>query len=237
MTTPKHRILVVDDDLRLRTMLKSYLNDQGFACDTAHDAQAMTQNMVRMRYDLIVLDVMMPGEDGLTACKRLRANGDLTPVIMLTAKDEEGDRIVGLDIGADDYMGKPFNPQELVSRVNAVLRRQAPLPIPGAPTEDEIIVRFGDFVLNLGKRTLTKLGEPIVLTTGEFSILKVFAEHARVPLSRDKLAELARGRELETFDRSIDVQVSRVRKLLEADSTKPQYLQTVWGVGHVFIPD
>jgi two-component system, OmpR family, phosphate regulon response regulator OmpR len=171
MTTPKHRILVVDDDLRLRTMLKSYLNDQGFACDTAQDAQAMTQNMVRMRYDLIVLDVMMPGEDGLTACKRLRANGDLTPVIMLTAKDEEGDRIVGLDIGADDYMGKPFNPQELVSRVNAVLRRQAPLPVPGAPTGDEIIVRFGEFELNLGKRTLTKQGACHYRVTNSQSLL------------------------------------------------------------------
>jgi two-component system, OmpR family, phosphate regulon response regulator OmpR len=233
----KHRILVVDDDLRLRTMLKSYLADQGFACDTAQDAQAMTQAMVRMRYDLIVLDLMMPGEDGLAACKRMRAEGELTPIIMLTAKDEDGDRITGLDVGADDYMGKPFNPQELVSRINAVLRRMAPLPAPGAPTESDVAVRFGEFELNLGKRTLSKAGAPLTLTTGEFSMLRVFAEHPRVPLSRDKLAELARGRELETFDRSIDVQISRVRKLIEPDSTQPRYIQTVWGVGYVFIPD
>jgi two-component system, OmpR family, phosphate regulon response regulator OmpR len=233
----KHRILVVDDDLRLRTMLKSYLSDQGFACDTAQDAQAMTQAMVRMRYDLIVLDLMMPGEDGLSACKRLRAEGELTPIIMLTAKDEDGDRITGLDVGADDYMGKPFNPQELVSRINAVLRRMAPLPAPGAPTESDVVVKFGEFELNLGKRTLSKAGSPLTLTTGEFSMLRVFAEHPRVPLSRDKLAELARGRELETFDRSIDVQISRVRKLIEPDSTQPRYIQTVWGVGYVFIPD
>jgi two-component system, OmpR family, phosphate regulon response regulator OmpR len=233
----KPRILVVDDDLRLRSMLKSYLGDQGFACDTAQDAAAMTQAMVRMRYDIVVLDVMMPGEDGFSACKRLRAAGELVPIIMLTAKDEDGDRITGLDIGADDYMGKPFNPQELVSRINAIMRRMAPLPTPGAPTESEVIVAFGDFVLNLGKRTLTRGGEIVPLTTGEFSMLRVFAEHQRVPLSRDKLAELARGRELETFDRSIDVQISRVRKLLEVDSTQPKYIQTVWGVGYVFIPD
>lgn len=233
----KHRILVVDDDLRLRDLLKRYLTEQGFACDTVPDAAAMDRGLTRMRYDLIVLDVMMPNEDGMAACKRLRAAGNLTPVIMLTAKGDDVDRILGLELGADDYMGKPFNPRELVARIGAVLRRQQPLPAPGAPTNEDQLVRFGPYELNLGRRTLAKDGSPVPLTTGEFSILKVFAQHPREPLSRDKLAELARGRDLDAFDRSIDVQVSRLRKLLGDDPSNPRFVQTVWGLGYVFIPD
>ena len=236
-TTPKHRILVIDDDLRLRDLLKRYLTEQGFGVETVPDGAAMDHNFKRSRYDLVVLDLMLPGEDGLAICRRLRATGTAVPIIMLTAKGDDVDRIVGLEMGADDYLAKPFNPRELVARINAVMRRQAPLPAPGAPALENTVVAFGPFVLNLGTRTLTRDGAPLPITTGEFSVLKVLAENPRTPLSRDKLMDRARGREHESFDRSIDVQVSRLRKLLGEDPQNPRYLQTVWGFGYVFVPD
>ncbi|WP_225984546.1 osmolarity response regulator transcription factor OmpR [Noviherbaspirillum aerium] len=231
------KILVVDDDLRLRDLLRRYLAEQGFNVVTAENAQAMNKLWIRERYDLLVLDLMLPGEDGLSICRRLRGAGDQTPIIMLTAKGEDVDRIVGLEMGADDYLPKPFNPRELVARINAVLRRKGPDEIPGAPSETPQTFHFGDFILDLGTRTLKKNGESISLTTGEFSVLKVFARHARQPLSREKLMELARGREYEVFDRSLDVQISRLRKLIEPDPSNPIYIQTVWGLGYVFIPE
>ena len=233
----RHRILVVDDDLRLRDLLKRYLTEQGFGVETVPDGAAMDHNFKRTRYDLVVLDLMLPGEDGLAICRRLRATGNLVPIIMLTAKGDDVDRIVGLEMGADDYLAKPFNPRELVARINAVMRRQAPLPAPGAPALEDEVVTFGPFTLNLGTRTLARDGVPIAITTGEFSVLKVFAEHPREPLSRDKLMDQARGREHESYDRSIDVQVSRLRKLLGEDPHSPRFIQTVWGFGYVFIPD
>ncbi len=234
---PRHRILVVDDDLRLRDLLKRYLTEQGFAVETVPDGAAMDHNLRRSRYDLVVLDLMLPGEDGLAICRRLRSADNAVPIVMLTAKGDDVDRIVGLEMGADDYLAKPFNPRELVARINAVLRRQAPPPAPGSPARDDVVVAFGPFVLNLGTRALTRDGRPLAITTGEFSVLKVFAEHPREPLSRDKLMDLARGREHESYDRSLDVQVSRLRKLLGEDPQSPRYIQTVWGFGYVFIPD
>ncbi len=231
------KILVVDDDVRLRDLLRRYLTEQGFNVVTAESAQAMNKLWIRERYDLLVLDLMLPGEDGLSICRRLRGAGDMTPIIMLTAKGEDVDRIVGLEMGADDYLPKPFNPRELVARIGAVLRRVGPDELPGAPSETPQSFSFGDFVLDLGTRTLKKNGESVPLTTGEFSVLKVFARHARQPLSREKLMELARGREYEVFDRSLDVQISRLRKLLEPDPSNPLYIQTVWGLGYVFIPE
>ncbi len=233
----KAKILVVDDDIRLRDLLRRYLTEQGFNVVSAENAQAMNKLWVRERYDMLILDLMLPGEDGLAICRRLRGSGDQTPIIMLTAKGEEVDRIIGLEMGADDYLPKPFSPRELVARVNAVLRRKAPVEIPGAPSEGPQTFEFGQFVLDLATRTLKKNGENVNLTTGEFSVLKVFARHARQPLSREKLMELARGREYEVFDRSLDVQISRLRKLVEPDPTNPLYIQTVWGLGYVFIPD
>jgi two-component system, OmpR family, phosphate regulon response regulator OmpR len=236
-TPPRHKVLVVDDDLRLRDLLKRYLGEQGFAVDTVADSQAMDRQLQRMRYDLMVLDLMLPGEDGLAVCRRLRAKGNRLPVVMLTARGDDVDRIIGLEMGADDYLAKPFNPRELVARINAVLRRQSPQATPGAPTAEDRVVTFGAFALNLGTRTLTRSGEAIPLTNGEFSVLKVFALHPREPLSRDKLMDHGRGREHESFDRAIDVQVSRLRKLLGEDPQNPRYIQTVWGFGYVFIPD
>ena len=237
---PRHRILVVDDDLRLRDLLKRYLTEQGFAADTVPDGAGLDRAFTRNRYDLVVLDVMLPVEDGFAICRRLRGSGSAEagiPIIMLTAKGDDVDRIVGLEMGADDYLPKPFNPRELVARIHAVLRRQAPLPTPGAPAADDEIIAFGPFPLTLGTRALARDGVALPMTTGEFGLLKVMVQHARTPLSRDKLTELARGREHDSFDRAIDVQVSRLRKLLGEDPSNPRYIQTVWGLGYVFVPD
>jgi two-component system phosphate regulon response regulator OmpR len=237
MNAQRQKILVVDDDLRLRDLLKRYLGEQGFAVDTVPDTAAMDRQMQRVRYDLMVLDLMLPREDGLAACRRMRAANENVPIIMLTAKGDDVDRIVGLEVGADDYLAKPFNPRELVARIHAVLRRQGARVTPGAPTEEPAQVAFGPYALDLSTRQLTRAGEPIALTTGDFSLLKALALHPRQPMSRDKLMELARGRELESTDRSIDVQVSRLRKLLAEDPQNPRYIQTVWGFGYVFVPD
>ncbi|MCC6474179.1 MAG: two-component system response regulator OmpR [Burkholderiales bacterium] len=237
MAQNKTRILVVDDDLRLRDLLQRYLTEQGFAAVTVSDAAGMDRAMLRERFDLVVLDIMMPGEDGLSVCRRLRGTKNTVPIIMLTARGEDVDRIVGLEMGADDYLPKPFNPRELVARINAVLRRRgAPAP-PGAPDPEAGVVSFGGMSGNLSARTLDKDGKSTPLTTGEFALLKVLVTHPRTPLSRDKLMELARGREYEVFDRSIDVQISRLRKLIESDPARPGYIQTVWGFGYVFVPD
>ncbi|MGE5466536.1 MAG: two-component system response regulator OmpR [Ignavibacteria bacterium] len=231
------KILVVDDDLRLRQLLERYLTEQGFTAKAVDGAEAMDKALARELYDLIVLDLMMPGEDGLAVCRRLRGADNPVAIIMLTAKGDEVDRIVGLELGADDYLPKPFNPRELVARINAVLRRRAAPPPPGAPATDEEIVRFGGVEINLATRELTREGTVTSLTTGEFALLKILVTHPRQPMSRDKLMELARGREYDVFDRSIDVRISRLRKLVEDDPAKPRHIQTVWGFGYVFVPD
>jgi two-component system phosphate regulon response regulator OmpR len=237
MTDLKKRILVVDDDQRLRELVVRYFTEQGFEARAVPDAPAMDRHLARERYDLVVLDLMLPGEDGLAICRRLRSQGGGPAILMLTAKGDEVDRIVGLEMGADDYLPKPFNPRELVARVNAVLRRRAPAGPPGAPATDTEIHRFGAFEFNLATRSLAREGKPVALTTGEYSVLKVLVQHPRQPLSRDKLMELARGREYGVFDRSIDVQISRLRKIVEEDHAQPRHIQTVWGFGYVFVPD
>lgn len=237
MPEQKNKILVVDDDLRLRDLLQRYLSEQGFAVYTVADAAGMDKTLSRERIDLMVLDLMLPGEDGLSICRRMRGTKNTIPIVMLTAKGEEVDRIVGLEMGADDYLPKPFNPRELVARINAVLRRRAASTPPGAPSSTVEVFEFGGMKVNLATRTFEREGKTVSLTTGEFALLKVLVGNARQPLSRDKLMELARGREYEVFDRSIDVQISRLRKLIEADPAKPAYIQTVWGFGYVFVPD
>lgn len=237
MSTTAKRLLVVDDDPKLRDLLHRYLTAQQFEVALAPDGPAMNRLLQREPWDLIILDLMLPGEDGLSIVRRLRGANDRTPVIMLTAKSDDIDRIVGLEMGADDYLPKPFNPRELLARINAVLRRQPPPDSPGAPAGDIGEVRFGPFLFDPAMRTLTRDGAPVPLTSGEFSVLKVFARHPRAPLSREKLMVLARGREYGAFDRSLDVQVSRLRKLIESDPANPRYIQTVWGVGYVFVPD
>jgi len=237
MAELKTRILVVDDDQRLRDLLVRYLGKEGFDVKAVPDAGAMDKQLGRERYDLVVLDLMLPGEDGLAICRRLRGQPSSPAIVMLTAKGDEVDRIVGLEMGADDYLPKPFNPRELLARVNAVLRRRAPAGPPGAPAASGETFQFGAFTFNLSTRALTRGSKPVPLTTGEYSVLKVLVQHPRQPLSRDKLMELARGREYEVFDRSIDVQISRLRKIVEDDPAHPKHIQTVWGFGYVFVPE
>jgi DNA-binding response OmpR family regulator len=234
ITSPK--ILVVDDDVRLRDLLSRYLSEQGFQVTAIANASQLDRKLQRDPPHLLVLDLMLPGEDGLSVCRRLRTAGETVPIIMLTAKGEDVDRIVGLEMGADDYLPKPFNPRELVARIHAVLRRHAEKPSPGAPTTEGRIP-FGAHTLDLAARTLERNGEVHPLTTGEFSLIKVFVQHPRQPLAREKLMLLARGRDHEVFDRAIDVQVSRLRKLVEADPASPRYIQTVWGFGYVYVPE
>ena len=237
MNPASARILMVDDDPGIRDVVSDFLGRHGYKVDTAGDATEMEAALERGPVDLIVLDIMLPGEDGLAICRRF-ANGEGgPPIIMLSAMGEDTDRIVGLEVGADDYLPKPFNPRELLARIHAVLRRRPAMEAPGAPALDAQTVTFGPFVFDLALRRLTKDGEQIALTTGEFSMLKALVRHPRQPLSRDKLAQLARGREFEPFDRSLDVQISRLRKMIEPDPTQPRYIQTVWGVGYVFVPD
>jgi two-component system phosphate regulon response regulator OmpR len=237
MTNPLPRLLVVDDDPKLRELLRRYLSENQFEVSVAADGPAMSRLMLREPFAIVILDLMLPGEDGLTILRRLREANDRTPVIMLTAKGDDVDRIVGLEVGADDYLPKPFNPRELLARIHAVLRRRPAAEAPGAPSATAGEVRFGAFHLNLSTRQLTRDGAPQPLTTGEFSVLKVLVQHPRVPLSREKLMALARGREYGAYDRSLDVQISRLRKILEPDPQQPRYIQTVWGVGYVFVPD
>lgn len=232
--TPK--ILVVDDDMRLRSLLERYLVEQGYQVRSAANAEQMERLLERENFHLMVLDLMLPGEDGLSICRRMRQNNNEMPIIMLTAKGEEVDRIIGLEMGADDYLPKPFNPRELQARIKAVLRRNTS-EAPGAPSREEQIVQFAQYSLNLGTREMTNNGEPMALTSGEFAVLKALVTHPREPLSRDKLMNLARGRDYSALERSIDVQVSRLRRMLEEDPTNPRYIQTVWGLGYVFVPD
>lgn len=229
------KILIVDDDERMRELLERYLSEQAFSVRTVADSTAMDAELAAAPCDLLVLDLMLPGEDGLAICRRLRANGFNSPIVMLTARGDEVDRIVGLEMGADDYLPKPFNPRELLARINAVLRRHEHAPAVGGGQTNQF--SFGEFVFDPSARSLTKNGESITITSGEFTLLKVFTEHPRQPLSRDRLMQLARGRELEVFDRSIDVQVSRLRRIIEEDPAKPKFLQTMWGFGYVFVPD
>ena len=229
-------IWVVDDDPELRQMVGSYLIDQGYDVRCLCDVKQLEARLEFQRPDLVVLDLMLPGDDGLTALRRLRDAGDDLPVVMLTARGDGVDRIIGLEQGADDYLGKPFLPRELTARIEAVLRRRSSIPA-GTPLADGAQVIFGDNQLDLAARTLVRQGTTQVITSGEFSLLAAFVQHPHRPLSRERLIELARGPESDTDSRSMDVQVSRVRKLIEDDPSRPRYVQTVWGYGYVFVPD
>ncbi|MFK8332790.1 two-component system response regulator OmpR [Pseudomonas sp. BJa5] len=235
-TTEGEKILIVDDDPGLSSLLERFFTSKGYRARSVPNVEQMDRLLAREVFNLVVLDLMLPGEDGLSACRRLRAANNQVPIIMLTAKGDELSRIKGLELGADDYLAKPFNPDELVARVKAVLRRQAPA-VPGAPGSEDETVTFGDYELSLATRELKRGDEVHMLTTGEFAVLKALVMHAREPLTRDKLMNLARGREWDALERSIDVQISRLRRMIEPDPSKPRYIQTVWGVGYVFVPD
>ncbi|MBS9478481.1 response regulator [Ancylobacter radicis] len=226
-------IAIVDDHRDIRDLVGKYLHRHGYRTSLAESAASFRRLMERNAFDLVVLDVMMPGEDGLSLCRYLRESTNL-PVIMLTAMAEETDRIVGLELGADDYLSKPFNPRELLARIKAVLRRVQSLP----PQRGQLKakeVRFERWALNVGRRELIDPdGLTVPLSTAEFRLLSVFLEHAGMVLSRDQLLDLTVGRSAEPFDRAIDNQVSRLRKKIEIDPKSPVLIKTHWGGGYSF---
>ncbi|MBK3736374.1 response regulator [Azospirillum brasilense] len=230
-------LLVVDDDREIRTLLSQFLTRHGFRVTGAKDGVEMMRTLDTARVDLIVLDLMMPGEDGLSLCRRLRAAPETaqTPVIMLTAMGEETDRIVGLEMGADDYLAKPFSPRELLARVKAVLRRASGPPAAGGAAGKTL--GFEGWTLDLAKRELRSPdGVLVQLSAGEYDLLVAFVEHPQRVLTRDQLLDLARGRSAVPFDRSIDVQVSRLRRKIEPDPADPTMIKTVRGGGYLFTP-
>ena len=226
-------LLVVDDDAGIRDLLGEYLGQQGYRVETARDGKEMDERIARTRPALVVMDLMLPGEDGLALTRRIKSTLGC-PVIMLSARGEDIDRIVGLEVGADDYLPKPFNPRELLARIRAVLRRGEPT-VP-AQSDNARIRRFGEFELDLDAQRLMRGEEEIPLTHAEFALLEVFVEHPNRALSRDQIMDWLKGYERDPFDRSIDVRVTRLRRKLEPDPANPVYIRTVWGQGYLFNP-
>lgn len=226
------RVLVVDDDPGLRKLLEAYLEDSGLAVDTAVDGTAMWHALEKGMPDLIVLDLMLPGEDGLSLARGLRSRSNV-PILMLSARGEEIDRVVGLEMGADDYLAKPFSPRELLARLRALLRRsqgqvESAVPVAGA--------RFGAFRLDVAGRRLTRDGAEVKLSTAEFALLRIFVEHPLRVMSRDVLIDMLKGYERDPFDRSIDTRVTRLRRKIEPNPGEPVYIRTVRGEGYLFNP-
>lgn len=229
------QVLLVDDDADLRDLLRTFFQQRGIDFSVLHDATQLPRRLERERPSIVVLDLMVPGIDGLTALKQLRASGDTIPVIMLTARADGVDRVIGLELGADDYLGKPFMPQELLARIHAVLRRHVPVAAT-APTERREALRFGRFRLEFATRTLFRDEEPLKLTGSEYALLEVFALHPMETLSRTKLVDLLHGPYAEVTERGIDVPVWRLRRLLEDDPANPRRIQTMRGIGYMFVP-
>lgn len=226
-------LLVVDDDREIRTLLAEYLDANGFRTHSVGDGAGMWQALKEGAYDLIVLDLTLPGEDGLALCRTLRAQSNL-PVIMLTARGAPLDRILGLEMGADDYLPKPFEPRELLARIRSVLRR-AHAPSPHAKSAGAERLRFGTWILDLGARHLVRSDNLVVTLSGaEYRLLRVFLDHPQSVLNRDQLLDLTQGREIEAFDRSIDLQVSRLRQRLGDDARSPQLIKTIRNEGYLF---
>jgi len=227
------RLLVVDDDPGICELLSRYLGEQGFRVSTVEDGIAMDRWLAVNKPDLVILDLMLPGEDGLSLARRLRIDHQL-PIIMISARGEEVDRIVGLEVGADDYLAKPFNPRELLARIRAVLRRNSPIPDSEENASEKFV--FGAFQLEPGRRALYRDGNEVDLSRAEFELLTVLVEHPDRVLSRDFIMECLGGTDRDPFDRSIDVRVTRLRHKIEEDAAKPQFIRTVWGVGYQFVP-
>lgn len=229
---PTDHILIVDDDEGIRTLLGEYLEKNGYRATAVADAKAAHGVLSRSKVDLIVLDLMLPGEDGLTMCRNLRARSNI-PIIMVTARGEETDRIIGLEMGADDYLPKPFNPRELLARIKGVLRRTQTLPANMQPDNAKTI-RFAGWTLDIATRSLIAAdATQIALSGAEYKLLRVFLDHPNRVLSRDMLMDLTAGREAEAFDRSIDVQVSRLRQRLDDDAREAEIIKTIRGEGYI----
>jgi len=235
MTTTPH-ILIVDDNREIRDAVSRYLEKNGLRAAVAKDATEMDKMLALGRFDLIVLDVMMPGEDGLSVCRRLSGDGAV-PILLLTALGEEVDRIVGLEVGADDYLAKPFNPRELLARIKAILRRSRGGAV-GVQKLSSRKLRFADWVLDTDKRQLMNDdGREVHLTSAEFTLLEMFLERPRFVLSRDQLLDLTSGRAAHVFDRTIDNQISRLRRKIERDPARPTLITTVRGIGYALSTD
>ena len=229
-------ILIVDDHREIRELVSRALIKDGFRVSVAADGRAMRQVLADNRIDLILLDLMLPGEDGLSLCRNVRARSNV-PIIMLTAKGDEVDRVIGLEMGADDYLPKPFGSRELVARIKAVLRRSREDATSTGGVEQPKVYRFDRWRLDTSRRELIRDDDVVVpLSTGEYDLLLVFVERPQRVLSRDQLLDLARGRSATALDRSIDTQVSRLRRKLEKDATDPNIIKTVWGGGYIFTP-
>ncbi len=235
MTDHPTRLLVVDDDQHIRALLTRYLTQEGFAVAGVEDGAAMDEWLARNQADLVILDLMLPGEDGLSVARRLRRESSV-PIVMLSARGEDIDRIVGLEVGADDYLAKPFNPRELLARIRAVLRRQPAADPPAREDPEAPVEVFGPYRLDAKRRELTRDGEPLALTSSEFDLLQVFLARPNRLLNRDSLLDLLKGYERSPFDRSMDVQVARLRSKIEPDTKHPIYIRTVWGKGYIFTP-
>ena len=227
-------ILIVDDNREIRELVSRALTPDGFRVTAVGDGKAMQRALADSRIDLILLDLMLPGEDGLSLCRRIRSDSEI-PIIMITAKGEEVDRVIGLEMGADDYLPKPFGSRELIARIRAVLRRSHHPPAPSDPPPDAPRYCFDRWVLNTESRELLRDdGVAVPLSTGEYELLLALIERPQRVLSRDQLLDLARGRAAAAFDRSIDTQVSRLRKKLEHDPAEPRIIKTIWGGGYMF---
>jgi two-component system OmpR family response regulator len=226
-------LLIVEDETSIREPLARYLETSGYRVKEARNAAEARSMLAAHTFDLVIADIMMPGEDGLSLCRHVRESST-TPVILLTARSEEVDRILGLEIGADDYVVKPFSPRELLARIKAVMRRAQSLPPRQAPPETARF-SFGGWILKTGERELVDAdGMVVPLSSGEFSLLLALVERPRVVLSRDQLLDLTQGREAHMFDRSIDNQISRLRRKIEEDPRNPRFIKTVWGGGYSF---
>lgn len=234
MNQRPNRIIVVDDDPELRALLRRFLTEHGFETRAVEDGNALDREIARSPADAIVLDLMMPGEDGLAVCRRLRAVGDTTPIVMLTARGGPIDRIVGLETGADDYLPKPFEPRELVARLSAVLRRTQS---GGTTPLDDEVLSIGPLEINFSMMTVSRDGTALKLSSREYALLAALARSRGRPLSRAQLIERALGRNAEVTDRAIDVQIARLRKAIDDNADDPQLIKTVWGVGYVLVRD
>ena len=228
-----NRIVVLDDEAELRNMLQRFLTGHGFRVRAVADGKQLDKYLQREPHDLLVLDLMMEPEDGLTICKRLRAEGHTLPILMLTAKGDPMDRVAGLETGADDYLAKPFVPDELVARIRALLRRQKMSA--GDPTVTTQRLRFGDFTFDVGKQTLLRGGEPVEVHSAQMLLLHALGSSPNRAVSRENLLARARGRDHDALDRSIDVQILRLRQIVEDDPSKPRFIKTVWGVGYMLV--
>jgi DNA-binding response OmpR family regulator len=230
MSTSQPTILIVEDDPEIRRLVRDFLSQEGFVIELAEDGKAMDAVLQRQKPDLIILDLMLPGEDGLAICRRLRTQGTI-PILMLTAKSDEIDRVVGLEMGADDYLTKPFSSRELLARTRAILRRTRP----SAQTPDNRRHSFDAFVIDIDARQLaTQSGDPVILTSAEFDLLVAFVQRPRRVLTRDQILDWTHGRSAEPFDRTVDMLISRLRKKLDAASPDSNLITTVRNGGYLF---